>query len=83
MGKYTEQQHQNVLQNLSTENRIRAMRKLAAAPQRTCNQRATRGGLWSLIPLRQPYRTSQRDALVRPKGHTSRAAIGVMRSMTS
>ena len=32
MGKYTEQQHQNVLQNLSTKNRIRAMRKLAAAP---------------------------------------------------
>ena len=66
MGKYTEQQLQNVLQNLSADNRIRAMSKLAAAPAK--NLQSTGHSRWIMETDPNPSAISNK-----PKGRFSTA----------
>ena len=66
MGNYTEKQQQNVLHNLSAENRIRAMRKLAAAPAK--NLQSTGHSRWIMESDPNPSAISNK-----PKGRFSTA----------
>ena len=65
MGNYTEQQ-QHVLQSLSADNRIRAMRKLAAAPAK--NLQSTGHSRWIMETDPNPSAISNK-----PKGRFSTA----------
>jgi|TARA_B110000908_G_C10114533_1_gene384618 hypothetical protein len=66
MGKYTEQQQQSVLHHLSADNRIRAMRKLAAGPAK--NLQSTGHSRWIMETDPNPSAISNK-----PKGRFSTA----------